>query len=48
MRLTILDSVFYQVELMNHSTQYFLATTATENTSQTTHVAQADIGFSDV
>lgn len=45
---TILDDVFYQVELMNNSTQYFLATTATEGNALSTRVSEADIGFGDV
>lgn len=44
----IRDGIFYQVELMNNSTQYFFATTATEGNSTTTRVGQADIGFGDV
>ncbi len=40
--------MFYQVELMNNSTQYFLATTATEGNALSTRVAQADLGFGDV
>ena len=42
------DGVFYQTELMNNSTQYFLATTDSMGDALSRRVGEADIGFGDV